>query len=183
MEHCPNLHMDLPMPLDWPAHQDGLTKRYNDHPPQIRYLMAYGNSLPPLVQKPHYNHMVFHQDRTNPHSIERVNNVSVRGQLSISLLPLSSPALPLFICTFPIPLHHPQGPHSKADDSHIQSPMTFQKLTHRLSLTPCTPLHSYLSHIGWASDTLGLVHMTLRHPPLSHGHPFMGGLVIGGLVL
>jgi hypothetical protein len=37
----------------------------------------------------------------------------------------------LFICTSPIPLYHPQGPHSKADNFHIQSLMTFQKSTHR----------------------------------------------------
>jgi hypothetical protein len=53
-----------------------------------------------------------------------------KGHPSVSLLPLSSPALPLFICTFPIPLYHPQGPHSEADDSRIQSPMTSQKSTH-----------------------------------------------------
>jgi hypothetical protein len=26
-------------------------------------------------------------------------------------------------------------------------------------------------------------HVTLRHPPPSRGHPYMGGLVLGGLVL
>jgi hypothetical protein len=104
--------------------------------------------------------------------------VSVRGQPSVCLLPLSSPALPLFICTFPIPLHHPQGPHSKADDSCIQSPTTFQKPTHRLSSTPRAPLCSYPSRIGRASDALGLVRMTPGHPLPSRGHPFMGGLVL-----
>jgi hypothetical protein len=60
--------------------------------------------------------------------------------------------------------------------------MTFQKSTYRLSLTPYAPLCLYLSCIRQASDTLGLVLVTL-HPLPSCGHPFMGGLVIGGLVL
>jgi hypothetical protein len=100
---------------------------------------------------------------------------------------LTSPILPysplLSICTFPIPLHHLQGPHSKADDFHTHNQTTFQKSTHRLSSTSCVPLCLYLSCIGLASDALGPVRMTLRHPPPSWGHPFMGGLVIGGLVL
>jgi hypothetical protein len=73
---------------------------------------------------------------------------SVREHLSVSLLPLSSPTLPLFICTSPIPLYHLQGPHSKANDFRIQSPMTFQKSTHQMSSTSRVPLHSYLSSIG-----------------------------------
>jgi hypothetical protein len=56
--------------------------------------------------------------------------IGVRGHPSISLLPLSSPTLPLSICISHIPLYHLQGPHSKANDFCIQSPMTFQKLTH-----------------------------------------------------
>jgi hypothetical protein len=41
----------------------------------------------------------------------------VRGHPSVSLPPLSSPTLPLFICISPTPLYHLQGPHPK--------PMTF----------------------------------------------------------
>jgi hypothetical protein len=37
----------------------------------------------------------------------------VRGHLSVSLPPLSPPTLPLFICIFPTPLYHLQGPHPK----------------------------------------------------------------------
>jgi hypothetical protein len=48
---------------------------------------------------------------------------------------------------------------------------------------PTPPLHSYLWSFGQASDTLGQVHMTLRHPPPSRGCPYMGGLVLGSLVL
>jgi hypothetical protein len=73
---------------------------------------------------------------------------TVRGHPFISLLPLSSPTLPLFICTSPIPLHHLQGPHSKADDFRTHNPMTFQKLIHRISLTSHVLLCSYLSSIG-----------------------------------
>jgi hypothetical protein len=69
------------------------------------------------------------------HAMEDVN---VRGQPSVSLLPLSSPALPLFICTFPIPLYHPQGPHSKADNSRIQSPTALQKSIYRFPAPPST---------------------------------------------
>jgi hypothetical protein len=61
--------------------------------------------------------------------------------------------------------------------------MTFQKSTHRMSSTSRILLRSYLSCIGWASDALGQVHMTLWHPTLSCGCLFMGGLVLGGLVL
>jgi hypothetical protein len=39
------------------------------------------------------------------------------------------------------------------------------------------------SSIGRALDALGQANVTLRHPPLSCGHLFMGGLVLGGLVL
>jgi hypothetical protein len=42
---------------------------------------------------------------------------TVKGHPSISLLPLFSPTLPLFICTPPTPLYHLQGP--------TQRPMTF----------------------------------------------------------
>jgi hypothetical protein len=41
----------------------------------------------------------------------------VRGHPFISLPPLSSPSLPLFICVSPTPLYYLQGPHPK--------PMTF----------------------------------------------------------
>jgi hypothetical protein len=44
-------------------------------------------------------------------------------------------------------------------------------------------LRSYLNSIGQASDALGQVCVTLRHPPLSCGQLVMGGLVLGGLVL
>jgi hypothetical protein len=95
---------------------------------------------------------------------------SVRGHPSVSLLPLSSPTLPLFIC---IPPPHlctsSQGPHLKP--------------THRMSSTSRLPLRSHLSHIGQASDALGRSRVTLRHPPPSRGIPFIGGLVLGGLVL
>jgi hypothetical protein len=63
----------------------------------------------------------------------------VRGHPSVSLLPLSSPALPLFICTSPIPLYHPQGPHSKADDFCIQSLTTLQKSTPKCRRLPMSP--------------------------------------------
>jgi hypothetical protein len=81
--------------------------------------------------------------------------VAVRGHPSISLPPLSSPTLPLFICILPTPLYHLQGPHPKADDLCIQSPMTFWMSTHRKLSTSRSFLHSYLNDIGRTSDTLG----------------------------
>jgi hypothetical protein len=60
---------------------------------------------------------------------------AVRGHLSVSLLPPSSPTLPLFICTSPIPLYHPQGPHSKADNfPEVDSPNVIDFPCHHLLL-------------------------------------------------
>jgi hypothetical protein len=102
----------------------------------------------------------------------------VRGHPSISLPPLSSSTLPLFICMLPTPLYHLQEPHPKADDLRIQSPMTFQKPIHRWSSTSHSPLRSYLWSFGQASDALGQVRATLQHPLPPRGLPFMGGLVL-----
>jgi hypothetical protein len=88
---------------------------------------------------------------------------------------LTSPLLtysPLVHMYFPHTLVPSPGTTLKADNFHIQSPMTF-----------CSFLHLHLNSIGRASDTLGHVHVTLRHPPPSHGWLLMGGLVLGGLVL
>jgi hypothetical protein len=52
----------------------------------------------------------------------------------------------LFICTSPTPRYYIQGPHSKANDFHTQSPITFQKSTHWMSSTSCA------AHISAASD-------------------------------
>jgi hypothetical protein len=76
----------------------------------------------------------------------------VRGHLSVSLPPLSSPTLPLFICILPTPLYHLQGPHPKANDPCIQSPTTFQISTHRESSTshsfhPLVP-QQYRTYLG-----------------------------------
>jgi hypothetical protein len=54
---------------------------------------------------------------------------AVRGHLSISLPPLSSPTLPLFICISPTPLYHLQAPHPKPTTFVLKSPMTFQMST------------------------------------------------------
>jgi hypothetical protein len=64
-----------------------------------------------------------------------------------------------------------------------QSPITFRMSTPCTSLTFRVLLRSYLSRIRQASDALGQVRVTLWYPPPSHGYPFMGGLVLGGLVL
>jgi hypothetical protein len=72
-----------------------------------------------------------------------------------------------------IPLHTP-----KADNFCIQSPTTFQMSTHRKSSTFHLLFRSYLSSIRQALDTLGHVHVTLWHFPLSHGRLLMGGLVL-----
>jgi hypothetical protein len=83
------------------------------------------------------------------------------------------------------PLVHMYVPHTfvLSPGTTPQSLMPFQMLTPCTSSTFCILLRSYLSHIGQASDTLGQVRVTLWYPPLSHGYPSMGGLVLGGLVL
>jgi hypothetical protein len=81
------------------------------------------------------------------------------------------------------PLYQFQGPHLKLMSFRPDSPMTFQKSTHQLLSTSHVPLHSYLSSIGPTYDTLGQACVTLWHPPPSHGYLFVGGLVLGGLVL
>jgi hypothetical protein len=99
---------------------------------------------------------------------------------------LTSPLLsysPLVHMYFPHTFVPSPGTTPKADDFRIQSPMTFRMSTHRKSLTFRSFLCSYLNSIGWASDALGQVRVTLWHPPLSRGQLFMGGLVLGGLVL
>jgi hypothetical protein len=46
------------------------------------------------------------------------------------------------------------------------------------------PSHcSDLNGTAQVPDALGQVRVTLWHPLPSHGHPYMGGLVLGGLVL
>jgi hypothetical protein len=60
------------------------------------------------------------------------------------------------------------GTTPKADDFCIQSLTTFRMSTHQKLSTFHSFLHSYLNSIGWALDTLGHVHITLWHPPLSH---------------
>jgi hypothetical protein len=56
----------------------------------------------------------------------------VRGHPSISLLPLSSPTLHLFICLHPpSPLYYLQGPCLRPTTSRPDSPTTFQKSTHQ----------------------------------------------------
>jgi hypothetical protein len=42
---------------------------------------------------------------------------------------------------------------------------------------------SYLNSIGRTQDTLEQVCVMLRHPPPSRRHPYIRGLVLGGLVL
>jgi hypothetical protein len=87
--------------------------------------------------------------------------------MGISIPFLTSPLLshypphpPLSIC---IPWYPLPGPHSKANDFCLPSPMTFQKSTHQILSTFCVPLHSCLDHIGRASDALGQVYGTLCH--------------------
>jgi hypothetical protein len=125
-------------------------------------------SQPALAEKPTATtqpplHPFFHQ-------CQGCKGTSVHF-LTYPLLSYYPPHLPLSICILPIPLYHLQGPHSKADDFRIQSPMTFQKSTHQMSSTSHALLRSYLSRIGRASDALGQVHVTLQHPLPLHGHP------------
>jgi hypothetical protein len=71
----------------------------------------------------------------------------------------------------------------KADDSWTSKTSTRTLINYYCHRPSTFPLHSYLSRIRQTSDALGQVRVTLRHPPPSRGHPYMGGLVLGGLVL
>jgi hypothetical protein len=100
----------------------------------------------------------------------------VRGHLSVSLPPLSSPTLPLFICIPPpSPLYHLQGPHLKLMTSMPDSVMTFWRLTHQESTTS-NPLHRPDPNgTGQAADTPGQACVTPWHPLPPCGHLYMGG--------
>jgi hypothetical protein len=50
-------------------------------------------------------------------------------------------------------------------------------------MTSIPPHHSDLNGTARVVDALGQVRVTLQHPLPSHGHPYMGSLVLGGLVL
>jgi hypothetical protein len=117
-------------------------------------------------------------------------DVIVRGHLSVSLPLLFSPTIPLnspcsyvyspHLCNASVPL---QGPYPKPMTFIPEGPTTFCRSTHQMSSTFILLLRLYLSSTRQASDTLGQVHMTLWHPLPSCGYLFMGGLVLGGLVL
>jgi hypothetical protein len=113
-----------------------------------------------IMQKPHTPIFIINiyngKDTNNIYTIDRIKQipVPVRGHLSVSLPPLSSPTLPLFICILPTPLYHLQGPHPKAGDLRIQSPMTFWMSTHQKSSTSRSFLCLYLNDIGRTSDVL-----------------------------
>jgi hypothetical protein len=114
---------------------------------------------------------------------QQQNCTTVRGHPSISLLPPSSPTLPLFICTSPIPLYHLQGPHSKANNFCTHNPMTFQKSTHWMSSTshiPCkgtsvrfltSSLLSYSPPVYMYSLSSPLYHLQGLHRQLTTSIP------------
>jgi hypothetical protein len=81
------------------------------------------------------------------------------------------------------PRYHLQGPYPKPMTFIPEGPTTFQRSTHQMSSTFGLLPRSYLRSTGQDSDALGQVCMTLWRPLPSHGYLFMGGLVLGGLVL
>jgi hypothetical protein len=109
--------------------------------------------------------------------------VTVRGHPSVSLLPLSLPTLPLFIC---IPPHHLCT--SSKDHTSSRRPLgpMVRWLSRSHSTDGCrhpTPLSTLTSE---ALDKLWMhwdrCAWHYSTPP-SCGLPFMGGLVLGGSVL
>jgi hypothetical protein len=126
-----------------------------------------------ITPKPHQS-----KDEVEAEHAAKCKGTSIHS-LTFPLLPYSPLVHMYFSHTFVPSL----GTTPKADNFCIQSPTTFQMSTHQKSLTFRLLFRSYLSSIGQASDALGHVHMTLRHPPLSRGWLSMGGLVLGGLAL
>jgi hypothetical protein len=101
---------------------------------------------------------------------------SVRGHPSISLLPLSSPTFPLSICT-PYPhlcIISKDRTYGRRPPGLMVQRLPRSRLTdsHRLPMSPP-------ARTSTASDGLRM-HWD---PPPSRGQPYMGGLVLGGLVL
>jgi transposase InsO family protein len=72
---------------------------------------------------------------------------------------------------------------TKAKDEYTRDYTQSRQIPHQQPDDFCPPHRSDLSSTRRALDALGQVRVTLRHPPPSHGHPYMGGLVLGGLVL
>jgi hypothetical protein len=107
-------------------------------------------------------------------------------QEDIRLFPYLPSPLLLSPCLYVLP-HFTSVPSPgithKAKNFHTNSLTTPQTSTHQKSMTSILLHHSDLNGTARAADASGQVCVTLWYPPLSHGHPFMGGLVIGGLVL
>jgi hypothetical protein len=71
----------------------------------------------------------------------------------------------------------------KSDDSQTSMTSTCKLVDYYCHWHSTFPLCSYLRSFGQASDTLGQVYVILWHSLLSQGCLFLGGLVLGGLVL
>jgi hypothetical protein len=66
----------------------------------------------------------------------------------------------------------------KADDFWTSKTLTCKLVNYYCCRHPTLPLHSYIGSFGQALDALGQVHVILQHPLPSHGHLYMGGLVL-----
>jgi hypothetical protein len=124
-------------------------------------------------------------DEATPDELDiACKGTSVLFLTSPLLLPPSTPPVHMYIPhTSVTPQYHLQGPYPKPTTIIPKSPTTFQRSTHQMSLTFSLLPHLYLRSTGQDSDALGQVRVTLRHPPPLCGYLFMGGLVLGGLVL
>jgi hypothetical protein len=92
---------------------------------------------------------------------------AVRGHLFVSLPPLSSPTLPLFICISHTPLYHLQGPHTKL--------MTFVFKVRQLSKYQLTESHWLSAPFPACTSTASdepQMHwdMSMRHYSTLHCH-------------
>jgi hypothetical protein len=88
----------------------------------------------------------------------------------------------LFICNSPLTLVPSPGTTPKADDFHTQQSDDFLDVDSLEVVNFHSHSCSDLNGTGQAAHASGQVHVTLQHPLPSCGHPYMGGLVLGGLV-
>jgi hypothetical protein len=96
--------------------------------------------------------------------------------------PLLSYSPPVHMYSISSPLYHLQGLHPKPTTSRPW-PDDFLDINSPEVNNFRSPHCSDLNSTARFTDASGQVHVTLWHPPPSHGHPYMGGLVLGGLIL
>jgi hypothetical protein len=121
--------------------------------------MGWTNSIP-----------IFHDNVT---FILQAEIPHCKGTLVLFLTsPILSHSSPVHMYSPPSPLYYPQGLYPEPTTPRPDGPTTSH-----------VPTRSYLNSIGRTYDALGRVRVMPRHPPPSRGQPYLGGLVLGDLVL